>query len=79
MSDQEQRDEDHREYLAHKHRPATMNCDQCTKLMPMQTMTGDWKGTGWNVCEFCIDSIDDFAAEYIDNLERELKERKDNE
>jgi hypothetical protein len=72
MCDPEQRAEEHREYLAHKHRPSSMNCDQCTKLMPTQTIEQDWNGTGWNVCEFCIDNMPDFAAEYIDNLEREI-------
>ena len=78
MSDQEQRAEEHREYLAHKHRPATLACDQCTKLMPSQSVVEDWNGTGWNVCEFCIDSMPDFAAEYIDSIETMLRQLGNN-
>lgn len=74
MSDQEQRDEEHREYLSHKHRPATLDCDQCTKLMPMQTMTENYRDTGWNVCEFCIDDIPDFAQELIECLDKRIEE-----
>ena len=72
MSDQEQRAEEHSEYLRHKHRPTTLNCDQCTELMPSQNVVEDWEGTGWNVCEFCIDDLPDFVLEYIDKLKHRI-------
>ena len=72
MSDQGQRAEEHREYIRHKHRPATLNCDQCTELMPKQNIVQDWEGTGWDVCDFCVDGIPDFVLEYIDILKDKL-------
>lgn len=74
MSDQEQRAEEHKDYIAHKHRPRSILCDQCTKLLAAQNIVEDYRGTGWNVCTFCIESIPDFVSEVIESLEKKIVE-----
>jgi hypothetical protein len=74
MCDQEERREDNKRYWRGYGKPLTMNCDQCTKLLPRQNIKENWKDTGWNVCEFCIDDLPDFVLEYIEILEARIIE-----
>jgi transcription elongation factor Elf1 len=69
MSDQEQRDEEHREYFQTYGDSAT--CVQCGKEFLVEVMDKDYIVTGYT-CRQCVIKIEELPEiyDYIDRLER---------
>ena len=72
MCDQEERVLEHKMCQAPA-KPAAIPCDQCNKLMPRQSINENLYGTGWNVCDFCVDKVPDFVWVYISRLEEAVE------